>query len=122
MGEFRIVAEQDERRREGRNLGGVHDLEAAMVELRRRVHGLGVLDDLVQNRGGDAARAGLVRLLDRRKDLLDAPARRGGDEDDLGVIDELKPLAEVGLKVLLLKPLGREIPFVDDDHDALPGV
>ena len=52
MGEVRFVAEHDECRGVGRDLGDVIDLQTAMVEFRGRVHVLGIEDNRIKNRGG----------------------------------------------------------------------
>ena len=119
MGVFGVVAEEDEGRRVGPHLVGVDDLEPAVVELRGRVHLLGVGDYFVQNGCRDAPAARLIRLLDGRKDGIEVPPRFGRSEDDFGEREELKPRPDLLLKLLLHRPGRVGVPLVDGDDDGL---
>ena len=71
MGGLRIVAEKHESRRFDRDLVRKENLQPAVIELRRRVHVLGILDDIVENISRDATVEGVKSFRDGGKDLVD---------------------------------------------------
>ena len=119
MSEFRVVAEQNERRRIDGDLICIDDFESPVVEFGGRIHVLGIQNDFIQNRSRDSALSGFIGLLDGWENILDSPARLCRNVNDLGKINEL----EAGLNLLgerfLGLAFGGGVPFVDDDDNAL---
>ena len=86
MSKLGVVAKHDKRRRIDPHLAGEKNLQTAVVELWSGVHVLGILNDFIENRCGNATAARFISLLDRGKNLLDAFAVFGGHEQDFGVV------------------------------------
>ncbi len=105
MSVLRVIAEKDESRRFDGDLVGEKDLEAAMVEIRGRIHLLGVVDDLVEDVGRNPAVIALIGFLNRWQDVLDAFSALGGDEQDRGVVQELELVPDVFLETVLVELL-----------------
>ena len=74
MGVLGSVAEENEGRWVDRDLGSEDDLQTSMVEFRGRIHGLGIVDDLVKQRSWNPSIGGFVSLFDGRQYLIDSPA------------------------------------------------
>jgi hypothetical protein len=88
-----------------------------MVEIRGRVDRLSIENDFVE----DASRNPTVERIegfgDRGVDLIDPRPVFGRNENDLGVVEELKAFLNLLGEIFLGFAFGVEVPFIHEDHN-----
>src|SRR5690606_15800565 len=109
-----LVAVNHDQRRVGATQVGIAQLDPATVDQRRRVVADGIFENLRQAAGGPAGDGRLERGLHRLVQMPNAGAMQGGNEVDIGKVDEEQPALQFGLHVVLLA-LVHAVPLVQGD-------
>src|SRR5690606_37524574 len=99
----------------------IAQLDAAAGDHRRLMFAHCILEDLRQAAGRPASNRRLERGLHRLVEVADAGAVLGGDEVDVGEIDEEQPAFQLGLHIVALTGL-HTVPLVQRDHQRATAV
>ncbi len=115
-----LVAVDHDQRRVGTTKVGIAQLDAAAIDQWWLVLAHGIFEDLRQAAGRPAGHRRLERGLHRLVQVAHAGAVQGGNEVDVGEIDEEQPALQLGLHVVTLARL-HAVPLVQGDDDSAAG-